>query len=178
MSQLTQGLIEQFKRLNDKDAEQQLAKRLEALTAGQKGECIRTIIQISTENGAAKLLQEALITAIRTSENRSLYDKKLKTWDKTAESVPNARSYCHQCLSSGTKKRLIELASTQQVDTLRLQLEQQAISTSRPVFYIESPDELICSSPWMSKDKNNRGKLHKGPGGPLYEFLQANKALR
>ena len=169
----TQRLKTEFALMNA-DAVAQLTKSLDALSPIQKGECITKIIQASPcESG----VESALITAICKSANQEHYEQALKTWDKTAESAPSVLKYCDDCLS-GPVKRLIELDSTQQVDTLRLQLEKWAVHTSRPVFYIDNPDDLICSAPWIEKKSDNTGKLHKGPGGPLCAFLEANKDNR
>ncbi|MDR3442794.1 MAG: AAA family ATPase [Legionella sp.] len=173
ISQFTQKLLEQFTVLNQ-DAEQQLVQSLEVLNALQKAECITALVQTSNQS-AVKALLTGLISAIRVSANQARYEQSLKTWDKKAELTSDSLTYCHQCLSSTQKKRLIELQSTQQVDSLRMQLEQQAASIHRPVFYIDKPDDLICSAPWIKKNEHNQGVLQKGPGGALYEFLQKNQ---
>jgi len=166
----TQMLNVQFASMNA-DAVAQLTKSLDALSPMQKGECLANIIQASQSDSG---VESTLITAIRKSANQGHYEQALKIWDKTAESAPSVFEYCRHCLS-GPTKRLIELDSTQQVDTLRLQLEQLAGHTPRPVFYIDNPEDLICSAPWMEKNQDNLGALHRGPGGPLYTFLKANQ---
>jgi hypothetical protein len=78
----------------------------------------------------------------------------------------------------GVKKRLIELGSSSQLDSLRFGLERYAKITKRPMFYIHSPRDLVCSAPFIQRDPTNvqQGALQKGPGGALYDFLQANKS--
>ena len=168
---LTQALKHQFEAMHQ-GAIHQLTKSMEALTPAQQGECITQLVQQDSTHS------KALIEAIRTSANKAQYEQDLKTWDKTAERVSSVLAYCHQCLVSGDSKRLIKLDSTQHVDTLRLHLQQQALSTGRPVFYIDKPDDLICSASWMSKNKDGSGVLCKGSGGALYDFLQANQGKR
>jgi MoxR-like ATPase len=165
-----QLLRQQFMSIN-KDAVTQLTNSLEALSPKQKGECITNIIQASQSCSEA---DSRLICAIRKPLELKHYKQALKTWDKTTESATSVVQYCQYCLS-GPQKHLIELDSTQQVDTLSTELERLAILTSRPVFCIDTPDDLICAAPWIeSSPSDNSGTLHKGPGGPLYTFLQKN----
>lgn len=163
----TVTLLEQFIEINSADAIQKLTQSLNALTSSQQGDCIQNIV-------ISKLRSpENLIANLRQSSHRSHYEQALKTWEKSSEKAGTCPMYCQQCLNSEHKKRLIELESTQQVDTLRYELEKQAKSTGHPVFYIGKPDDLVCSSPWI----DNQGIMHPSPGGPLYRFLGANCAL-
>jgi hypothetical protein len=158
------------------DAVTRLVKSMDALTPMQQHECMTQLTQFFRfESGGDREQDTALIHAIRASVSKNRYMKVFKTWDKTAEYAPNITSYAHDCLKKIYSKRLIELNSTQHLDTLRLHLEQQAVSTSRPVFYIDKPDDLICSAPWMKKNADGTGELCKGPGGSLYDFLQLNQ---
>ncbi len=52
-------------------------------------------------------------------------------------------------------------------------LEEYAHKIARPVYYINSPDDLVCASPYMHYE-NGEGQLMKGPGGPFYNFLMAH----
>lgn len=52
---------------------------------------------------------------------------------------------------------------------LRLQVHCQNIH--RPVFYIHSPEDVVCSAHFLRKAPDNTGLLCKGPGGPLHDFL-------
>ena len=177
IKQFTQTLINQFE-LNNPDAIKQLEKGLWALTPAQKDELIKTLVRgLNTEQGANQRLQSKLIATIRKSINKPQYVQRLRTWDKTATLVSNTRLYFHQCLTSGQKKRLIELDSEQHLDTLRQQLQQQAANTGRPVFYIDNPTELEISQGYIKREgSSNTGDFVKGAAGALHAFLQTNQA--
>ncbi|MDP1573539.1 MAG: hypothetical protein Q8L78_01195 [Coxiellaceae bacterium] len=49
-----------------------------------------------------------------------------------------------------------------------------AHETSKMCFYANAPEDLICAVPYIERDAaNNKGEIKKGPGGRLFEFLQA-----
>jgi len=171
---LTHALKKQFELQHGEEAIQQLLRSMEALTPLQKGECITRIIQ-SDPNNLTRESRDPLIEAIRVSVNKAQYEEKLRTWDKKASSVSSVLHYAQLCLNKEVTKRLIELNSTQHVDVLSAQLQQYATNIHRPVFYVDSPNDLICSATWMQKNQNNTGVLCNGPGGALYDFLQTNK---
>jgi MoxR-like ATPase len=169
----TWGLLQAFD-TQYPDAASQLSRSMDALSAEEKGNAINTLVKSSNEFGA-QLLVSALCEKIRLSTQKTDYERTFRTWDTTAKEETSALSYSKDCLVTPYNKRLIELESTQHVNTLRLQLQQLAVNTSKPVFYIDKPDDLICNAPWMKKNSDNTGELCQSPGGPLYEFLQANQ---
>ncbi len=121
-------------------------------------------------NGVAPLAQAA-----RMINNLSVYDTRLKTWVKNKTGHTKPLDYYHQCLNSDQKTRLIELTSTQEVDTLCAQLQLHASHIKRPVFYIDKPEDLICAAPWLDEQSDHTGNLRRGPGGPLVKFINENK---
>ncbi len=101
------------------------------------------------------------------------FSEKLKTWEDSALLPNSTLEYLNHLVKKDNKKQLIKLSSTDQVLSLALALENHAHHTSRPVYYIHSPDDLVCSEPFV-KRTGNRGKLtigEDGQGGPLHEFL-------
>ncbi|CEK10855.1 AAA family ATPase [Legionella hackeliae] len=103
------------------------------------------------------------------------FAKSLETWNKTQENFISAGHYCqHLIQKDNLKKRLIELPNNQDVNSLQLILQSYCHHISRPVYYIDSPNDLICSSAFI-KRKDNQGFLHQGPGGDLYDFLQKHR---
>jgi hypothetical protein len=169
LRQFTLGLLEQFKANND-DFIEQLLKSIDALSAAQKGEAITKIVRFFPGGLDAN---EALISRIQESANKMNYEKSLETWNKSATAVSSSMEYVQHCLTA-EQKRLIELNSTQELDSLRVQLETQACHSNQAIFYIDNPEDLICSAPYVEKQHNNSGILRKGPGGPLFDFLHAN----
>lgn len=98
-------------------------------------------------------------------------------------SAVNWKDYCRACVQprENKNKRLIELASTDNVNVLRWGLQDYCKSITRPVFYVNSPDDLVCLAPYIARDKQadtgellDTGQYKKGPGGQLYDFLTAN----
>ncbi|KTC95669.1 hypothetical protein Lgee_2255, partial [Legionella geestiana] len=72
------------------------------------------------------------------------------------------------------EKCLIELPSGEALTGLQHQLQAHCRHISRPVFYIHSPDDLMCQAPFVRfKDSDSlAGESCRGPGGALYDFLQ------
>ncbi|STX50350.1 AAA domain (dynein-related subfamily) [Legionella busanensis] len=102
------------------------------------------------------------------------YIKYLSTWERERSTFATIPAYClHLVDSSEVQKRLIEFTSSADVQAMRLSLQSHCKNTSRPCFYINSPDDLICSENFVARE-GNQGILKKGPGGPLHDFLQAH----
>ncbi|STX50876.1 AAA domain (dynein-related subfamily) [Legionella busanensis] len=106
------------------------------------------------------------------------YEKAFTTWRPTKAIADNLLSYTQSCIQplAENKKRLIKVNDTKEVTAVIYALESHCQSKRRPVFRVDSPDDLICSSPFISYDSgNNTGQLKKGPGGRLYDFLTTHK---
>lgn len=106
------------------------------------------------------------------------YQKRLETWLKS-DSEPSITTYYEQLGIRG-KNHLVELGNTQDVNTLSLSLEQYWHSQGRPVYYIDSPDDLRCSGPFLAttgytENGDFLGQLKRGPGGPLHAFLTSHR---
>lgn len=54
-------------------------------------------------------------------------------------------------------------------------LQQHCLKQNRPVYYVHSPKDLICSANWIERAEDNTGTLRQGPGGLLYQFLTENE---
>ena len=67
-------------------------------------------------------------------------------------------------------KCLIEVP-TVKLPLLNFNLQTSAKSCQHPLFYANSPDDLICSAPYIQSLTPEIGRLQSGPGGPLYDFL-------
>ncbi len=118
---------------------------------------------------------------IRIGEQKPLVQTKplikshFKTWEVVTPLFKNAAHYCQDVISKA-KRTLIDFTSTEDVCAFHITLEQTAHDLGRPVFYINSPNDLRTSSSYMGKNPiTDRWDMLDGPGGPLYEFLQANK---
>lgn len=73
-------------------------------------------------------------------------------------------------------KRLVETSSSQHVRALSLAVLQHCGKISRPVFYVDSPNDLICSAPYIERT-GNKGTIRKAVagGGRLFDFLQQHQ---
>jgi hypothetical protein len=90
-----------------------------------------------------------------------------------AQSKPtSAQQYLFQRLQHLTKSMLLKCSHTESVKGAAYHLQALCQHTSRPCFYIDSPEDLICSSTWIEQDDANQGTIRRGPGGPLYAFLK------
>ncbi|CAM4439562.1 MAG: hypothetical protein LEGION0398_MBIBDBAK_01400 [Legionellaceae bacterium] len=103
---------------------------------------------------------------------RSHYEKKLAIWKKKRVNIKNVPDYCQHLLQKGdTVKRLVKLTSYQEIHTLRFSLQKYCQTITRPCFYIDSPDDLICLAPVLQRQSDNTGFFQPGPAGLLYNFL-------
>lgn len=125
-------------------------------------------------------LIDSLTDVFTNTPDVHYFHQELKTWSKAPKDVfDTPEEYCQHIIQNGAhKKQLIEVNSTESVQALRLSLQKQCNASDWPVYYIHSPEDLVCSASYIKRDSNNHGLLHKGPGGPLHEFLTANHGLQ
>ena len=89
-----------------------------------------------------------------------------------AKPIPTA-IYMQRLLSSKKPNSLVHVANDASLNGFRYHLQQYCINTKRPFFYIHSPEDLICSAPYIQRD-GTTGVIKEGPGGPLHDFLKAH----
>lgn len=125
-------------------------------------------------------LIDSLTDVLEKTPDVHYFNQELKTWSKASTDVfDTPEAYCQHIIQNGAhKKQLIEVNSTESVQALRLSLQKQCSAYNWPVYYIHSPEDLVCSASYIKRDANNHGLLHKGPGGPLHEFLTTNHGLQ
>jgi hypothetical protein len=192
----TQMLLNQFIRQYPDDYAAQLQRSMECLSAQEQGAIFQHMVQYSraqaptmtestveSSQGAAipevaENLSQALLEAIRpVPRDERDYDALFETWDSPTPHSSDLNAYCMACMSrSDIKKRLIQLKSPSDVGAMRFALQQHAKHTHRPIFYVNSPKDLVCLAPYVERQADGRGILKSGPGGPLYDFLSARKA--
>ena len=144
-------------------------------------------VEAGSNKGKEKELIKAkgsndIITSIQYDSPRvspalmEYYTKGLQTWSNELQEVESVLHYCQLLVRPNEhKKRLVKLPNNQDLQALQLSLQGYCKSISRPCFYINSPDDLICSAHYLARQADNTSVLTKGPGGPLYDFLQANQ---
>jgi MoxR-like ATPase len=179
----TQELLQQFEQANPDTFQQQLHKSLGAMNALEKHKAITTLVQnqrtinqpVTKEQSIPNRLSNNLIHIIRTAPQLNFYEQRLKTWLKPHAKANTLLEYTQHCLSSDApKKRLIELNDSSDVNALHFALENHAKNTHRPFYYIHSPDDLVCSTPFIERN-GAIGIMKQGPGGPLHDFLTATR---
>jgi hypothetical protein len=103
---------------------------------------------------------------------KEAYAREFETWKVgTPESVPE-HHYFQKLIKKTHKTQLIE-CETHDLLTLALKLEHEAASISKPVIYLHSPDDMVCSAPYIQRSGLD-GTLCKSEqgGGPLHDLLQ------
>ena len=101
------------------------------------------------------------------SERQLAFQRRLTTW--RAPEAP--ADYIANLLSGDYKSQLIHANSSALVQ-LGLRIQMEATKKGHPVFYINRPDDIICTAPFLKRLATNRGVWLRG-GGALYEFLKA-----
>ncbi|QDQ38957.1 hypothetical protein E3226_000325 [Legionella geestiana] len=115
----------------------------------------------------------ALIPVSPSVSNARLFERALETWKKKSARTPSLSAWCQQKVACGAPlKQLIELSSDTALQGLHYALERHCRHISRPVFYVHTPDDLVCQAPFVRMADNGReGIPCRGPGGRLYDFL-------
>lgn len=174
------ALIKQFIHENPDDYFEQLLKSMEGLTPLERNNFHDNVRNFFNKMHPSsyedqpdyKLYLPLLFPSVD-------YGEKFQTWvTNDAHKTGSLDAYCQKILTQkNVNKCLIELESSTDVRALGLALQRDCIAHHRAVFYIRSPEDLMCSSPYVQKDKGgNKCSLHQGPGGPLEAFLRANQA--
>ncbi|STX51862.1 AAA domain (dynein-related subfamily) [Legionella busanensis] len=136
---------------------------------------------IDDTNHPDKILNAKKVETIKAAKHASklenLYAKYLATWEKVKPEISSVKHYCQHVAKEGRKKTLIEFANSEAVHTLQISLQDYCKHTTRPHFYINSPDDLVCSAPFI-KRQGEVGMIQKGPGGPLYDFLETYRTSK
>jgi hypothetical protein len=123
---------------------------------------------------------------------QELEENPLKTWEAHTKIPPknDLNSYLLD-IAQGTspvtnsslikgdplKKILVKLDSEEGTEAFRLLIQKQMLSLGKQVYYIHSPEDLVCSAPWTERNpKTNTGVLRPAtfpPGEKLRKFLNA-----
>jgi MoxR-like ATPase len=178
----TLNLLQQFAEQNPDKYLKQLQESMEAISPHERHEAIVALINLIPTD---KPLLTALCMGLRSLTSKD-YLTQLETWRKPKDAIESVSAYCQKLVEKTYKKnneennkekreenRLIECDSSSSVQALSLAALKHCKSTSRPVFYVNSPDDLVCSASWVQRTEDG-GVMRTGPGGPLYEFLTQN----
>ncbi|MDX2345397.1 MAG: hypothetical protein QNK11_00785 [Legionella sp.] len=72
--------------------------------------------------------------------------------------------------------QLLEVFDSAALKGLILNIYQTAKREEKSIFYLHSPQDLVCSSDYIVR-QGEMGQIKKGPGGPLHDFLAQKGAV-
>ncbi len=142
--------------------------------------------QTQTEHGVFHQTKEPKLPTPEIITEKDIEHSRFKTWTAHTKiaAKKELKPYIRD-IAEGTspltgeplKKILIKLDSEEATDAFRLLVQKQMLSLGKQVYYIDSPDDLICSAPWIERDlQTNKGIIKKPtdpPGDKLRQFLSA-----
>ncbi|KTD32109.1 AAA domain (dynein-related subfamily) [Legionella moravica] len=186
---LTHQLLAQFIQKHPVDYRRLLTKSVKLLTPQQKSECIQLLTSqlpsYSALNapidfppvlgcqvrGIEHSLYDVLHDVLRGAGNKHYFKNELKTWYRPVVQMLSTQDYCEYLIQGDRiKNTLIEFGSTQSLNAFRLALELIVKNRNYSVYYAHSPQDLICSAPFIQRN-GHQGTLQRGPGGAFYDFL-------
>lgn len=101
-------------------------------------------------------------------------DKRYVTWVTGFEHniAKSPAGIALEVLGHQSDNVLLTCEENKEVTEMMLVLQHVAKNTGRPIFVINSPEDVECAGQWLKRDtKFNVGKLVDGPGGRLHDFL-------
>ncbi|MBL0319924.1 MAG: AAA family ATPase [Alphaproteobacteria bacterium] len=180
LSAYTNDLIQQFREI-DQDADIKLKRSLEAL--GPQA-CVEGLDLLFPH---LKNEHQALLHSLKMIEESSQHPpvhplearlrEKLSTWERKQKPVDSVENYCEKIVNATFKEKplhklAIEFTSSDDVYAFHLHLEKACINSELPVFYVSSPDDLICFARHITRNGDNMATIHQAPSGPLHDFLK------
>jgi hypothetical protein len=99
------------------------------------------------------------------------YFAALTTWDDASQRSSKRLLQLHEY----AQRHLLQFKKADILNSYAHYLQHVAYQAQRPVFYVNTARDLMCSLPWVECGKDGVGILRDGPGGALYDFLMANK---
>jgi len=167
------GLLQAFISNKPTRYDEELQQSLELLSLAKRHRLIKQLIamQPGFKHQAFNTIQTLCRLLRRDPKAIQRHEQALQARGKNKIFTGSISEYCQQLLQNPLNNQLIELNNREAVQAMQLHLQAYCLHTSREYFYINSPDDLICSAPFIRD-----GLLCKGPGGPLHDFLTAQHA--
>jgi hypothetical protein len=106
------------------------------------------------------------------SPQQAAFERCFETWrTDSLRQAESPKSYIMTLLNGEHKKQLIYLPEAD-IASLNIAIQAQAVATDHPVFYIHTPEDLVCSAPIIMRDDDDIGRFSQSnSGGPLHDFL-------
>lgn len=167
---LTVQLLEQFITVHGEAAIPQLKNSMACLTNIEQKKMFELLIQL---RGKHDRIEKLLFKSVFENNNlKEQFTRRLTTWENFSPQEHFVDQFC-QAVFAGKSKILIKSNSDNSTLNCILALQNYR-KNSRPIFYVHSPDDLVCSAPYI-KPIDARGVLTKGPSGAFYRFLEKHK---
>jgi hypothetical protein len=172
---------------------EQIKKSISELSAAQKGLAFKallstlyitpkktTLIRDKKTNISSQPAQTHIEehTGNQSSQDEALYISLLEEQYLNFFSQPELKStypsfshWLDTVLSHDNKKKLVIFENRSTLQDALITLFQRLTDKNTPYFFIDSPEDLICLSPWIKK-RGFKGFIQGGPGGRLYDFIK------
>ena len=79
--------------------------------------------------------------------------------------------YAKAVVSGASNKCLLYVNDANGLASVAWVLQQYCKNSNRRVFYIDSPNDMVCAAAYLESQPDNTGSIKKGPGGRLHRFL-------
>ncbi len=156
-----------------------LRKSAENLTPFERHHTFENILKLFNVNNHSTLtplLEDFRIILLYAEISNQLTPviKTFQTWAANESNMQDKNAFCQFLTSGKQNKLLIEAKSTYSQNNLSIILQKYCQSTSKPFLYIDSPHQLSCLGNYLECE-NKMGRLKKGPGGRLFNFINNAK---
>lgn len=128
---------------------------------------------VNIDESANPILSSSTLENDHLNPEQSLVERHI-TWLTNDSQTENSdfQRLALKALSQRGDNVLITCQDIKSVNEMLLVLQYVAKHSSRPMFVIDSPDDITCAEQWLKRDpESNNGSMINGPGGKLHDFL-------
>ncbi|MBS0290729.1 MAG: AAA family ATPase [Proteobacteria bacterium] len=130
-------------------------------------------IHENTNLGITPQKKQSNLSDVDIVINKESLNSHFVTWETPKQDPTLISDFTNQILAKSGKNILLKTPSDG-VMGYQIYLQDKCLAASRPVYYIDSAKDCVCSSRWIERS-DNQGILRKGPGGRLHQFLLENQ---
>ncbi len=172
LNSFTLNLLDQYYAYEKEHAKNSLLDSLKSIPYKDKKFTLSDLSTLSKNKKQkfSKVLSDVIISQTLSPE---YLENELTTWVQTKKYFDTVDGYVAEIVND-LKKNLVIVQSTKQLYDFCFHIKKYFWSKSIPIFYVSQPSDLTCSAPYI-KRAQDIGLIAKGPGGPLYQFLQQEK---
>ena len=162
IKQYTEVLLQHLARMNPQNYAKVLAQSIAKLPEYEQNACL---LELQEAPWAF-----ALCAHLNAQQEEAYFTKQLTPWKKRLPKEYSLEAYLAHLVTKDRSKRLVYCASSEAMEALGVAFQHYCHIQQYPVYYINSPEELVCSSSYI-KRTGSKGVIEEGPGGALHEFL-------